>query len=357
MRIIIAGGGSGGHFFPALAVMHEIIGRDKDMEYLYVGSDSGIESRKWTLPEKNRRLLAVRGFTNKSATRKAASLFLLIGSLRAAAGIIREFKPDAVLGVGGYASFPAVMAAVLMRVPAAIHEQNSVPGLANKVLSRFVGKVFLSFAASKKYFPAGKTLLTGLPIRYTPAGRNGRRPAVKTVLVLGGSQGARQVNDMVMNGLASLSDIKDRVVFIHQTGPSDYRSVREAYDRHGFHAEVHEFIDDMAPVFGKADLAVSRAGASTLFELAAYGIPSILIPYPSAASDHQTLNARDLSDSGGALVIPAARTEPDMLARLLRELSTDDNRLTEMSAAMTRWAKPSAAASIVDGMIALAGKG
>ena len=355
MRLIIAGGGSGGHFFPAMAVMNEIMKKNKNVEYLYIGSDSGIESRKWTLPEANRRLLAVRGFRNKKTAEKLLSLVLLLDAVKESAGILGDFMPDAVLGVGGYASFPVVMTAVFMRIPSAIHEQNSVPGLANRVLSRFVKKVFMSFETSRRYFPADKVVLTGLPIRYALHRQRDYASPVKRILVLGGSQGAHQINEMMVSGLASLADIKHSVAFIHQTGPADFRSVRDAYDRYGFHAEVYDFIDDMAQVFDRADIAVSRAGASTLFELAAYGIPSILIPYPSAASDHQTLNAAELADGKGAFVIPAATKEPEMLVKLLHELSADNGRLKDMSGAMIKWAKPDAARSIVDEMTRLGG--
>ncbi|MCL4558473.1 MAG: undecaprenyldiphospho-muramoylpentapeptide beta-N-acetylglucosaminyltransferase [Deltaproteobacteria bacterium] len=356
MRLIIAGGGSGGHFFPALAIMNEIIKRDKGVEYLYVGSDSGIESVKWPLPEGNRRLLCVKGFRHKTMAEKLAASFLLAGSLFASNRIIKDFAPDAVLGVGGYASFPVVMAAVMRRVPAAIHEQNSVPGLANRLLSRFVKKAFVSFETSTRYLPAGKSVNTGLPIRFRPHGHRDRMqgvPAARTILVLGGSRGAHQINGMVMASLKELSDIRGRVAFIHQTGADDYTPVTEAYREFGFDAQVHRFIDDMSAVFEKADIAISRAGASTLFELAAYGIPSILIPYPHAVSDHQTLNAREVSGAGGAVVLPVRTEEPGPLVGALRGLVSDASRLRTMSDAMVRWAKPDAGAAIVDEMMKL----
>jgi UDP-N-acetylglucosamine--N-acetylmuramyl-(pentapeptide) pyrophosphoryl-undecaprenol N-acetylglucosamine transferase len=355
-RLIIAGGGSGGHFFPAQAIMDEIIRRRKDIEYMYVGSDSGIESRKWTLPAGNRRLLTVKGFKNKTAGEKMSSAFLLVGSMVESRNIIKDFMPDAVLGVGGYASFPIVMAAIMMRIPSAIHEQNSVPGLANKLLSRFVKKIFISFEMSRKYFPSGNTRMTGLPIRYVMRKQKTYAAAVRTILILGGSQGAHQINEMMVKGLDGLVDIKDRVRFIHQTGAADRTYVKSAYDKYGFKADVFDFIDDMAPVFEKADIAVSRAGASTLFELAAYGVPSILIPYPSAASDHQTLNAQEISSHGGAVVIPAAATEPNLLVEDIQELISDEGRIEKMSEAMMKWAKPYAASNIVDEMITLSRK-
>ncbi len=356
MRLIIAGGGSGGHFFPAQAIMDEIIRKRKDIEYMYVGSDSGIESRKWRLPADRRRLLTVKGFKNKTVIEKLSSSFLLLDAIAESRNIMKDFMPDAVLGVGGYVSFPIVMTAIMMRIPAAIHEQNSVPGLANKLLSRFVNKVFISFETSKKYFPSGKTQMTGMPIRYDMQKPKVYTPAAKTILILGGSQGAHQINEMMVKGLAGLEDIKDRVRFIHQTGAADRSYVKGAYDGYGFKANVFDFIDDMASVFEKADLAVSRAGASTLFELAAYGIPSILIPYPAAASDHQTLNAEEIFSYGGAVVIPAATTVPDLLVKDIHELINDEGRIKKMSEAMMKWAKPDAASDIVDEMITLSGK-
>ncbi len=359
MRLIIAGGGSGGHFFPALAIMHEIVRRNRDIEYLYVGSDSGIERAKWTLPESNRRLLGVKGFRGKTVAEKLAASLLLAGSLYASYRIMRDFVPDAVLGVGGYASFPVVMAAVVLRIPSAIHEQNSVPGLANRILSRLVKRVFVSFETANRYLPAGKSVTTGLPIRFQPHRRQdpGQGTQVpRTILVIGGSQGAHQINSMVTASLRDLADLRDRIAFVHQTGTSDYAAVVDAYRSSGFNAQVRTFIDDMAPVFERADMAISRAGASTLFELAAYGIPSVLIPYPHAASDHQALNALEVSEAGGAVVLPVRTQEPGPLVKVLRELVSQEGRLQRMSAAATRWSKPGAAARIVDEMVALAAK-
>ncbi len=357
MRLIVAGGGSGGHFFPALAIMNEMIQRNEGIEYMYVGSDAGIESRKWTLPERNRRLLTVQGFRNKTVSQKLFSAVLLARALHEAGSIIREFAPDAVLGVGGYASFPILMSAVIRRIPSAVHEQNSVPGLANKVLARFVDRVFITFGTSADYLPGGKTRLTGLPIRYTAVRHKTFDSRVRTILVLGGSQGAHQVNDMMVRGLDNLMDMRDRVRFIHQTGATDLAVVREAYGRRGFTADVVGFIDDMARVFDTADIAVSRAGASTLSELAVFGVPSILLPYPSAAADHQTLNANEIAAGGGAVVLPAATQDPGLLVSHIRTLADDPVRLQHMSGAMTAGAKPGAAAAIVDELKILAGKG
>ncbi|MGB9734864.1 MAG: undecaprenyldiphospho-muramoylpentapeptide beta-N-acetylglucosaminyltransferase [bacterium] len=356
MRLIIAGGGSGGHFFPAIAIINEILKRNKGIEYMYVGSETGIEAKKWTLPVEHRRLLDVRGFKNKTFREQVNAIILLFNAMTESRNIINEFKPDIVLGVGGYASFPIVMTAAMMHIPCAIHEQNSVPGLANKLLSRFVKKVFISFEASMKYLPQNKVILTGLPIRYTPMKSKKLYSGTKTVLILGGSQGAHQINKMMIDALKDMQDLKDKIKLIHQTGASEKADVEQAYKRYGFNAQVFDFIDDMEGVFEKADLCVSRAGASTLFELAAYGIPSILIPYPSATSDHQAINANEVARYGGAIIIPAMTREPDLLIKILHELINDTNRLERMSEAMLKWAKPNASARIVDELSALAGE-
>jgi len=355
MRLIIAGGGSGGHFFPAMAIINEIIKR-KNIKYMYVGSESGIESKKWSLPVSNRKLLAMKGIKNKSVLEKMDAILLLLNAIKESRSIIKEFQPDAVLGVGGYASFPLVMTAVTMGIPSAIHEQNSVPGLANKLLSRFVRRVFISFEQSSRYLPYEKTVLTGLPIRYKPQKRVAGHSGKKTILVLGGSQGAHQINELMVKALDSLIDMKDKVKFIHQTGIADQVYVEQTYKRYEFDARVFDFIDDMNVVFEQADLAISRAGASTLFELAAYGIPAILIPYPSAASDHQTLNANEVLQHGGAIVLPSTVKEPNLLTRAIHELINDEEKVKKMSIAMLKWAKPDSAVKIVDEMIALAGK-
>lgn len=357
MRLIIAGGGSGGHFFPAIAIVNEIIKRNKGMEYMYIGTETGIEAKKWNLPVEHRRLLNVRGLRNKTISEQLESIVFMMNAITESRNIINEFNPDAVLGVGGYASFPVVMAAVMMHIPTAIHEQNSIPGLANKILSRFVKKVFISFEFSSNYLPQDKIVLTGLPIRYLPYKHRHNYQGTKTILILGGSQGAHQINEMMISALKAIKDFKDTIRFIHQTGSVDRVRVEQAYKHYGFNAEVFEFIDDMEKVFEKAHLCISRAGASTLFELAAYGIPSILIPYPSATSDHQTVNADEIAQHGGAIVIPSRVKEPDLLITILHDLINDSARLESMSEAMMKWAKPDASAKIVDEMIALLKKG
>ncbi len=353
MKLIIAGGGSGGHFFPAMSVVQEIIRRDVGMEYLYVGTEDGIESRKWNLPEKNRILLNVRGFKNKGMVDKMAAISLLAGSIKKSYGIINSFKPQAVLGVGGYASFPLVITAAIMGIPTAVHEQNSIPGLANKILARFSKSIFISFGVSKNYFPPNKVVLTGLPVRFSSTPSKKSNSGIKTILILGGSQGAAQINKMMVSSLQGLKDKKDTILFIHQTGTADYKAVKDAYKAYGFNAQVYDFIDDMSSAFLQADIAISRAGASTLFELALFGIPCILIPYPHAASDHQSINAAEVANAGGAILISKDTDGVPMVVDAVHLLLSDQNRLIAMSESMRRWSKPDASKDIVDGLMRL----
>jgi UDP-N-acetylglucosamine--N-acetylmuramyl-(pentapeptide) pyrophosphoryl-undecaprenol N-acetylglucosamine transferase len=351
MKILIAGGGTGGHLFPALALAEAFKERDPRNEILFVGSRRGLESslvEKEGYPLKTIDLVTWKG---KNLFQKIRALLVIPRSLIQAAGVLRSFHPDLVLGVGGYASGPVVLAAWAMGYKTALQEQNVFPGLSNRLLGRFVGRAFISFAESAAHFPAGKAVLTGNPVRgkIRAEGLDPGGPSSSsfTFLVFGGSQGAHRLNQALVETLPRLRDLQGKIRIIHQTGERDYREVREAYNQEKIEAEVRPFFADMDRVYRLADLVMCRAGATTLFELMAMGKPAILVPYPYAANDHQTLNARSLLEAGAALLVADGELSSGIVDRLLRELAADRPRLKKMGEKAFALAKPHAARDIV----------
>uniref|UniRef100_UPI0006D09EA1 UDP-N-acetylglucosamine--N-acetylmuramyl- (pentapeptide) pyrophosphoryl-undecaprenol N-acetylglucosamine transferase n=1 Tax=Salidesulfovibrio brasiliensis TaxID=221711 RepID=UPI0006D09EA1 len=274
------------------------------------------------------------------------------GGVTRAMGALRRFKPEAVIGFGGYAGFCPVLAAWLMGTPTAVHEQNSRPGVTNKVLGKLVKKVFLSFADDTDAFPKAKTVLTGNPVRETIfAARETTRDHGRNLLVLGGSQGAKPLNDAVVAALPAL--MKAGVTLLHQAGKNEEERVREAYREAGADPDcVKGFIEDMNAAYRRADLVLARAGASTVFELAAAGKPSVLVPFPQATHDHQTANARALERAGGTLVVP----QPELLDGWIEsntESMFDAATLSAMAGKAAAFARPDAARDIVNGLEAM----
>ena len=265
--------------------------------------------------------------------------------------VIRSFRPDIVVGVGGYASGPVVLAAWAMGYRTAVQEQNAFPGLSNRILGRVVDRAFISFSVSERHFPPQKAVLTGNPIRRRIRPEKSARERGGenrfTVFIFGGSQGAHRLNAAMTEALGHLQDYRTRMQFIHQTGEKDYPEVLEAYRREGFVAEVHPFIHDMDRAYAAADLVLCRAGASTLFELMAMGKPGVLVPYPYAANDHQTMNAKALVDAGAALMVANDDLDGARLGKMLVQLSEDPERLKNMGERALALAQPAAAETIV----------
>jgi UDP-N-acetylglucosamine--N-acetylmuramyl-(pentapeptide) pyrophosphoryl-undecaprenol N-acetylglucosamine transferase len=362
MRLLIAGGGTGGHLYPGLAIAEEVKARGG--EALFVGTTRGLEARVVPAAGHPLELLEVSGLKRVGGAALARGLLRLPAAFARSIAIVRRFRPDAVLGVGGYASGPVVLAAALLRYPTAVQEQNSAPGFTNRRLGRFVRRVFIAFDGARAYFPAAKIEFTGNPVRRAfleaPAARGqagpgdaGPRPRV---LVVGGSQGARAVNDLVVGAAAALAARGALPALAHQTGAADEARVREAYGRAGLAGAVEAapFIDDMAGALGAADLVIARAGALTLAELAIVGRPAILIPLPTAADDHQSKNAAAFAGAGAAVVLPQPEATADRLAGLVADLLADAPRRRAMAAAMRTLARPDAARAIVDGLEAIA---
>jgi len=365
MRLLIAGGGTGGHLFPGVAIAEELRAREPGAAVRFVGTRRGIEAR--VLPELgwDLSLIEVSGLKTVGALGALRGLLRLPRALWQARRIVKQFRPDAVIGVGGYASGPVVLMARLAGVPTAICEQNSIPGLTNKILGRMVRAVFVSFDGTRRFFPANRTVMSGNPVRrglvqkLLEANAPGPQPAAAStvasaaagepvhVLVSGGSLGAVAVNPLAADALIALSRTT-KLAIVHQTGEKGLDDTVRRYGEAGVAAECHAFIKDMAAAYQRADVVIGRAGATTVAELAITGKPAVFIPYPFAADNHQELNARELADAGAALMFPQSELTADKLADALRPLVSDAARRAEMGARMKARARPGAAGAVID---------
>jgi UDP-N-acetylglucosamine--N-acetylmuramyl-(pentapeptide) pyrophosphoryl-undecaprenol N-acetylglucosamine transferase len=349
MNIAIAGGGTGGHLFPGVAIAQEFLRRDVSAQIVFLGTEQGLESR--VLPKLGLALatIPVMGFKGKGMRQKFGALLALPRAFLSAASCLRRHKADLVLGLGGYISFPGIIAAKFLGIPAAIHEQNSLPGLSNRILGTIADRVFISYEESRPFFYAGKTFFSGMPVRMSQhagaPGPDGRRLCV---FICGGSQGAHAINEAMMEALPDLESVKGSIRFIHQTGAMDAGLVSQGYEKHGFTAEVSPFIDDMYSAYGQAHVVVSRAGASTLAELALCGKPSILIPYPYAAHNHQEHNARAFVAKSAAVLLLAAELNGRSLALAILAFHADRKKVADMAEQVRLLAQPDAAGRVVE---------
>jgi UDP-N-acetylglucosamine--N-acetylmuramyl-(pentapeptide) pyrophosphoryl-undecaprenol N-acetylglucosamine transferase len=354
--MVIAGGGTGGHLFPGIAIAEEFLRRDPSNRILFIGTDRGVEKRILPQLGLSLRTLAVEGIKGRGVLRSMGALAKLPGSLAASWRILREFSPAVVVGVGGYASGPAVLAARLMGIPTAIAEQNAFPGLTNRILGRLADRIFVSFEGSERWFPAGKTQLTGNPIRTAFIAGGSQKTAGDgpfTLLVFGGSQGAHAINRIVMEALDELAPLKQRLRFIHQAGERDCEALATVYRRGGFQAEVTPFIMDMAAAYRQADLLICRAGATSIAEITAGGKAAILIPFPFAVNDHQTLNAEVLARAGAAELIAEKGLTGRRLAGLIEKYARDSGAIRKMETAAAALGNRRAAEMIVNICLAL----
>ena len=344
--VILTTGGTGGHIFPAFAVAEEMRRQYPGLRLKFVGSLYGPEkelAQKKDIPFEG---LPVRGFLGRGP-RAVAAGGMMAAAVVKAAGIVRRFKPQAVLGFGGYASFAPMLAAVLLGVPSVLHEQNAAAGASNRLMGRFARRICLSWPGTPGFAQA-KCVLTGNPVRadVCAAACETRRRPTRRLLVLGGSQGARALNALLPKILPRLAAAG--VEIRHQSGKNDEHDTRRAYASAGYTPEcVKAFIDDMAEAYRWADLVMCRAGASTAAELCAAGLPAVLVPFPYAAHDHQTQNARILEKAGAAVLLPESGLRPDNAGDLLLELFEDEERRGLMSLAALRTARPDAAARVL----------
>lgn len=359
ISLVIAGGGTGGHVYPGLAVARELRRRSPESRVSFVGTARGLEAR--IVPREGFELDLIRsaGIKGKSLPARARAALLVPVGLADAWRVVSRRRPDVVMGVGGYSSGPVVLVAALRRVPTIVLEQNAVPGLTNRTLAPFVRAAAVTYEESLAFF-RGKGFVAGNPVRaeFFPAdgGEAAAEPAAgRRVLVLGGSQGAHAINVALMAAASLIAARVPDVVIVHQTGERDLAAVREGYARATVRAEVQPFFDRVAAEMAAADLVIGRAGATTLAELAAAGRAAVLIPFPAAADDHQRKNAVALAGAGAAAVIDERDLTPERLADVVCRLLTDDAGRRTMAAAMKGRARPDAAARIVDRIVELAG--
>lgn len=355
MKVIIAGGGTGGHLFPGIAVA-ERLRKEGIRDILFIGTVNGIEAR--VIPREGYRIEFIRssGLVGKSILKTLQGILNIFLSIIDSIKIIRSYRPDAVIGVGGYASFAPVLVSRFFGIPTVILEQNSIPGLANRVLSRLASAVCITYHESFNFFPSRKTILTGNPIRariLEGSREGGMRlfglsPQKYTVFIFGGSSGARNINRAVMDSLPYLSEMKELLQFLHQTGDSDYEHVREAYRKYSMTGTVAPFIYQMPEAYAVADLIISRAGATTLAEITALGKAAILIPYPHAAQRHQEFNAKKLHDMGAAIMIPERELTGERLAREIKRLLKDESLRKDLEKNSRAFGRPDATGAVVD---------
>jgi len=358
VKILIAGGGTGGHLFSGIAVAEEL--RARGHEVLFVGTARGIEAKVCPKEGWRLELIDVGGLKGAGPLGIVKGLFRVPRALWQSRAILKREQPDLVLGVGGYASGPVVLAAWLRGLPTAIIEQNSVPGFTNRVLGKRVRAVFGAFQTARRHFPSSTYHLVGNPIRarvrsvLEKAAAGDARPS--GLLVVGGSQGAHVVNELVCEAMKLLKARGVEPSLLHQTGEADRAAIADRYAAAGITADVRSFVQDMGAAYRDARLVIARAGASTLAELTAIGLPSILVPFPHAADDHQTVNARELEAAGAARVCVQKETTAEGLAALVASLWADDAALAKMSAAARGQAHPDAHAIVTDAILALAAK-
>ena len=369
LRVVIAGGGTGGHLFPGVAVARELLARQPNAALSFAGTERGIEAR--VIPKEGFPLDAIRsgGLKGKSPGDLVRGLALVPISLVDAWDLLSRRKPDIVIGVGGYSSGPVLLCAAVRGIPTMVLEQNAVPGLTNRLLAPLVGAAAVTFESTKSFF-GSKGFFSGNPVRpeFVNAGGSGRtggpgesnqeRKLDDTdeirVLVFGGSQGAHAINMAMVEAAPELAAGRPRLRLTHQTGERDVEMVSAGYRKAGFQAEVEPFLYDMAQRLRQTDLVVSRAGMTTIAELTALGVPAILIPLPTATDDHQRKNAEAIEAAGAAdVVLQAAATGGEIAKRILT-LAGDAPRRARMSVASKALARPDAARVIVDKVLELA---
>jgi UDP-N-acetylglucosamine--N-acetylmuramyl-(pentapeptide) pyrophosphoryl-undecaprenol N-acetylglucosamine transferase len=356
MRIVVSGGGTGGHIYPALALVREIAKTDEQAEFLYIGTEKGLESNlvpRENIPFKS---IHITGFRRKLSFENVKTIFRFLKGVRDSKKILKEFKADVVIGTGGYVCGPVVFAAAKLGIPTIIHEQNSVPGLTNKFLSRYVDRIGICFEDAKQYFPEDKVVLTGNPRASEVLGKDGKKgrrsvglnAEQPAVLIFGGSRGARPLNEAVLKSLTELGSKPYQVLYV--TGDVHYEEVKNEVELIGNpeNVIVKPFIHNMPEVLAGTDLTVARAGATTLAELTSLGIPSILIPSPYVTDNHQEKNALSLSNQSAAKLLLEKDLSGTKLVEAIDSILMDQDLLTEMKNASKKLGIPDASKRMHD---------
>jgi len=357
MKIVVACGGSGGHIFPAVALAQGLKVRSPDTKLLFVGSNSALDKRIFEKEHLSYYLLSSNKLPYKASFNTAAFFIKLFFDLLKSFFILTRYSPDAVIGFGGYVSSPVIFAAYILRIPRIVHEQNVVPGRANSILFRFADRIAVSFEETKKYLGrfCRKAVFTGNPIRATLL-KNDRAGNLKkfglcpdkfTTLIIGGSQGAHNLNKAFLQALVKLGREKIRSLqIIHITGISDYDWASQAYKELGIECRVFSFIDNIEDAYSVSDLVLTRSGASAIFEIAYFGLPMILIPYPFAMS-HQAENARVFSKNGAAIQIDEKNISGELLKDRIEGLLNNRTILDEMSKRAKKLSVPDSSYNLV----------
>ncbi len=360
MRILIAGGGTGGHLFPGIALAQELESRGQNHRILFVGTQKGLEVRHVPRAGFDLKLIESRQLKGKGLFGWLMGLLRIPGAMWQSRTILRNFKPDVVVGVGGYASGPLVLTAWLMMIPTMILEQNALPGLTNRILGKLVKRVVVAFPETMKRFSRRKVLMLGNPVRRDLMENFLRSNEPKKgvhLLVLGGSQGAHSLNRIVPEAISLLQKRIPDLRVVHQTGDRDRQEVVHKYSSLGLDGkvEVTSFIDDMAHAYRLADLVVGRAGATSVTELALCKKPSVLIPFPFAADNHQEINAKALVDAGAATMIRESELDAHRLADEVSSILCDSERRIKMEDAAGGVGRPEAARDVAEVCLDLAG--
>jgi UDP-N-acetylglucosamine--N-acetylmuramyl-(pentapeptide) pyrophosphoryl-undecaprenol N-acetylglucosamine transferase len=354
LRVLICGGGTGGHVIPALAIARELQARYQ-AEVLFVGTARGIENRLVPQAGFELRLIKVGALKNVGLLTRLRTMLDLPLAILHSRKIIRAFAPHVVAGVGGYASGPAMAAAILAGIPTLAFEPNYVPGFANRIVGQRVSAAAVHFTETAKYFRNAR--VSGVPVRPEFCGIAPRPPGSRpTLLIFGGSQGAHAINVAITSAIAEIQSRIQDLHVIHQTGERDYNETQAAYTRLGIPAEVSAFIDNMPQAFARADLLICRSGASTVAEITAAGKPAIFIPFPRAADDHQRRNAEAVATAGAAVMIPEAELTPARLAQTITGLLADGECLRQMQTKARTLSHPDAAEQMAKMVAELAAK-
>ncbi|PIR21366.1 MAG: undecaprenyldiphospho-muramoylpentapeptide beta-N-acetylglucosaminyltransferase [Deltaproteobacteria bacterium CG11_big_fil_rev_8_21_14_0_20_47_16] len=354
MHVIIAGGGTGGHVYPAIAIAEAVKMQFPEAKVTFIGTSRGLEvtavpKAGWPLA-----LINVRPIKGRSLVQRFMGGLTMVSGVAKARILLKRLKPDLVIGVGGYASAAAGVAAVSMGVPLVIHEQNSIPGLTNRLLGRIAKKVFITFPQAANYFSPSKVVPVGNPVRQQVLADIMKTTSDSTssefvVFVFGGSQGARSLNQAMLAALPYLKTLSRPLRVVHQVGSqADEKAIANVYRQAGVNAEVHQFIHDMGHYYRQADVVVARSGAGTLAELALVGKPAILVPYPFASDNHQEANAQAYVSEGAARLIPDQELDGPRLAGELKGLLEDHLSRKAMGTCMKQMATPNAAVDIVN---------
>lgn len=357
LHVVIAGGVTGGHLFPGIAIAQAFMEKDPENKILFISSGNAFEQSALSRAGFALKAIPVMGIKGKGLKNQIGAVFCLPKSIWHALYHLKRFAPDLVIGMGCYSAGPVAVAARLMGVRLVLHEQNILPGITNRILSPFADRIYLSFENRNTGFNPNKVRYSGNPVRkeFTqPEDRKTELPENDpdrkkpfTVFIVGGSQGAHSINAAVIEALAGIRHKKD-YFFIHQTGIADEREVSLAYERHGIKAEVAPFFDRMAPRYREAHLIICRSGATTVAEISALGKAAIFIPFPHAADNHQTLNARALADAGAAEMIPEACLSGQLLARRVEHYAENPRALSKMENIGRKYGRPEAAEFIVN---------